>query len=439
LNGIVIIVVVQIDSKKISLVVVRIAILSLLVTLFIPRGEAIEKHETVARGLAQPGQACLSSNTALERYIKRLEQYQVAKERAGVFIADSSGKRIFASHNPDSLFNPASLLKLAITAMALEKWPPSHRFSTFIRFVEFTPPRALGMQLHGTGDPLLRRRQLNSAFKTLNRYGINSIRGPIEFSREFRIHSRHDSSLLSQTVIADIGKAGIRTEDSSIFIDNLRPRGTVFASRYSPPLDSILLYMNAHSSNAIAERLGQLLGGADAVQSYLRRLCADTGKTIVVDSPAGFGHNRMSPLQVDALIHHLQVVLRQKNLAIEQVLPLAGVNGSTLGRRLRDPQWQAKLAGKTGTLIMTDNGVSCVAGIIRTTDYGDLRFTILNHGGEVRFFIREQDRFIRDFCQTNDLVLVKIAKKTQHFGNIYYRTAWQYTPKYVNPVCICSP
>src|SRR3712207_5212044 len=45
-------------------------------------------------------------------------------EHHGVFIEAMDGKRVFASHNADTTFNPASIVKLATSLIALRRLGP---------------------------------------------------------------------------------------------------------------------------------------------------------------------------------------------------------------------------------------------------------------------------------------------------------------------------
>src|SRR5918912_2467647 len=49
-------------------------------------------------------------------------------ERHGVLIESYDGKRIYAAHNADAPFNPASLVKLATTLVALKRLGRDYRF-----------------------------------------------------------------------------------------------------------------------------------------------------------------------------------------------------------------------------------------------------------------------------------------------------------------------
>src|ERR1041384_2634581 len=51
-------------------------------------------------------------------------------ERHGVLTESYGGKHVFASHNADTTFNPASLVKLSTTLVALQRLGKDYRFET---------------------------------------------------------------------------------------------------------------------------------------------------------------------------------------------------------------------------------------------------------------------------------------------------------------------
>jgi D-alanyl-D-alanine carboxypeptidase len=70
-----------------------------------------------------------------------------------------------------------------------------------------------------------------------------------------------------------------------------------------------------------------------------------------------------------------------------------------LKSRLTAEAYKDGVVGKTGTLPQTDGGVSTLAGIIYTKDYGPVLFSIFNTRGTVDVFRRLQDSFLQDLIR----------------------------------------
>ena len=73
----------------------------------------------------------------------------------------------------------------------------------------------------------------------------------------------------------------------------------------SNPLRDVLLYMNARSSNFIAEKIGALIGGAPAVEKFLTEQLKLPPAQVTIATATGREHNRLTPRGVLAIIRAL--------------------------------------------------------------------------------------------------------------------------------------
>jgi D-alanyl-D-alanine carboxypeptidase/D-alanyl-D-alanine-endopeptidase (penicillin-binding protein 4) len=186
-------------------------------------------------------------------------------------------------------------------------------------------------------------------------------------------------------------RAGIRIDGSTVFGEKA---GTLLLSHYSDPLVSILLYQNAHSSNAIAEVVGTSLGGPKAIQDYLVKKCDLSESEIFVGRTSGLDFNRITPRASLKILRALIEVLADYSLQPEAVMAVAGVDSGTLIRRLGSDNVRGAVVAKTGTLVSMDNGVSTLVGIAYTRTHGPVLFALFNSGGNVNAYRRLQDQFI---------------------------------------------
>src|SRR5437870_1209287 len=65
----------------------------------------------------------------LERRLADLRTNNLLASDQAVLVESLEGETMI-SHNADSLYNPASVLKMATTLVALDRFGPSHRFRT---------------------------------------------------------------------------------------------------------------------------------------------------------------------------------------------------------------------------------------------------------------------------------------------------------------------
>jgi D-alanyl-D-alanine carboxypeptidase/D-alanyl-D-alanine-endopeptidase (penicillin-binding protein 4) len=83
-------------------------------------------------------------------------------------VATTDGQTVY-SHNPDDTIQPASTMKLLVGSVALERLGPDYRFATVLAHGDGDT-----LVLHGGGDPLLHRADLDAAADALQGAGIVS-------------------------------------------------------------------------------------------------------------------------------------------------------------------------------------------------------------------------------------------------------------------------
>ena len=170
------------------------------------------------------------------------------------------------------------------------------------------------------------------------------------------------------------------------------------ARMLSPPLASIVSFMDKNSDNFTAEMLLKLLavayadrgttaGGARVVLHALRDAEIPITGVRIVD---GSGLSRSDRLTVAALVGILQAFATDPELepVLLHALPVAGVSG-TLKYRMRTAPLRGHVVAKTGTT----NDASSLAGYVNA----HIVFAVIQNGHPLAYWwAREaQDRFAR--------------------------------------------
>jgi D-alanyl-D-alanine carboxypeptidase/D-alanyl-D-alanine-endopeptidase (penicillin-binding protein 4) len=160
-------------------------------------------------------------------------------------------------------------------------------------------------------------------------------------------------------------------------------KGTELFALYSNPMREILLYMNAHSNNFVADRIGAFLGGPQAIVRALVEDLKLPPEQVSLETASGLYNNRMTPRGVLVVIKALVEEGQRQGLKPEDLLPVVGCDWGTVRRRMEGTGYECSLVGKTGTLTTTDGGMSNLAGVVFTKDSGLILFAILAQGNRI--------------------------------------------------------
>jgi D-alanyl-D-alanine carboxypeptidase/D-alanyl-D-alanine-endopeptidase (penicillin-binding protein 4) len=303
-----------------------------------------------------------------------------APETHGVLIESLDGERIFASHNADEVFNPASLIKLSTTLVALKKLGADYRFQTRV-LVDGTVDRAGNLQgqlLIAGNDPTFGDVGANLIANELRARGIKRLAGELLVSQDFSFNFSESpdksAAYLAKAMRLGNPKTGVAEN----------PAGQPLLTLNSYPLRDVLLYMNARSSNFIAERVGWMVGGPKAVQQFLIDELKLPAEQVLIARTSGREHNRMTPRGLLTVIRSLMEEAKRQGLETTDILPIASDDSGTLRRRFAGTSLEGAVVGKTGTLTSeVDGGMASIAGIVYTEDKGPAIFAILDQGNRI--------------------------------------------------------
>ena len=340
----------------------------------------------------------------------------------GVLIETLDGK-IVAAQAVDQTFNPASSVKLATALVALQNFGPAHRFATGF-WTDGSLDKTTGQitgNLYVTGrDPSFHHEHAVMIARQLNSLGIRSVSGNLivapGFTMNFNWSARGSGELLYETLDAarrsseatrawtyertTLGDlASLQTVPSvtvmgEVIVGTAAPNAKLLLTHKSSKLTDVLKVLLCYSNNFMAERIGDSLGGRDAVMSQLVKSLGIPPNEIQLASLSGLGVNRVTPRAMMKILRGLRDELKKNKLSPSDIMPVAGIDPGTLENRFTGPAWQGSVIAKTGTLGRTDGGASSLVGQMRTQQGDTLLFVIMNQRGNVLRFRSNQDLLV---------------------------------------------
>ncbi|MDT7605339.1 MAG: hypothetical protein QOF61_3336 [Acidobacteriota bacterium] len=347
------------------------------------RRVADEVREHLPVGASQPTEASVPPPPA------ELPRFDVAlwyssrgeePEKQGVLIQSWDGQRVFASHNADTQFNPASLVKLTTTLYALRQLGADYRFVTHVYTDGAIDPKSKQLQgsLYLVGDdPSFTDYGAVVIAQELRARGIEHVRDGVYVSSKFsfNFNEKPDDSAKNVANVLKLGQRETGVADE--------PKGAEVFVVHSNPLREILLYMNAHSNNFVADHIGAQLGGPAAVVNFLTSELKLPADQVYLETNSGLYTNRMTPRGLITVVRALSDEAARRGMKLEDLLAVASCDHGTLRRRMEETGYECAVVAKTGTLTTTDGGMSNLAGIVNTQDAGPILFAILAQGNRI--------------------------------------------------------
>jgi D-alanyl-D-alanine carboxypeptidase len=372
-------------------------------------------------------------NPLVAAYMDSLAVRGFEADNQGFIVATLKGE-VLAEHNADKLFNPASVTKIATSLTAISRLGPDFKFRTSL-YTDGALDQSTGV-LHGSlymigsGDPAFFYENAMMIADKLNRAGIREVEGDLvvlghfyfNFSRSLEVSAKafrdvltpetwnsgarnSYTSFLSMRAAEETNNSQrpVRAYQTSSGAPSLKILGktitnptvntaslTPIAVHTSLPLLRVLKGLNDFSNNWMATVIGDLVGGTDAVERFLKTEVGFKEDEVQFATPSGLGANYISPRGTVSMLRKLITYLDSKGLTLDSILPVAGIDHGTLERRFKDA-YRGSVVAKTGTL----SGVSALAGVAYTRLRGPLLFVIYNRGGSVASFRAAQDETIK--------------------------------------------
>lgn len=380
---------------KILLSLIIILLLALL-PVTIRDGTRLERADVKASLPAEP--------LALAEFKRRLSEAGRDLSQHGVYIETLDGAQPLAAFNPDAHFNPASVTKLATSLAALDKLGAQHRFRTELRADGTIDARTGELQgdliLVSGGDPSFSIQNAREVGDGLRRLGLRRVSGSLVVIGAFSCNHN------SQTDVS----AGVFRRNSRLPIHDATryassaagtAPGRLLLTVESDTLIHILQQQNAHSVNAMADLLGDSIGGPEAIRKFLVERLGLPESAAYFTSASGLDVNRLTPRATVQMLRALVHYLAEQGYPPEAVMPVAGVDAGTLRGRFADDEFEGSVVAKTGTLHETDGGVAALAGIAYTRARGPLVFAIYDmaESHNVMRLRRMQDEFLKSLIE----------------------------------------
>jgi D-alanyl-D-alanine carboxypeptidase/D-alanyl-D-alanine-endopeptidase (penicillin-binding protein 4) len=372
---------------------------SLILLLFWPIQAQETAHDAaIAAGVSRRPVPERLSTFAETAYLNKLAKRGFKLDMQGLLIESLDASSVYADLNSNIGFNPASVIKIATSFAALTRFGPEYHFETSLYTDGVIDKKTRTLRgdliLNATGDPVITTLDVSRLARVVVRMGIARVTGNLIVSGPFSYGKLYSSDKAIKGFATVLRRAGVRVSGRT---QTGTVRGTALVTHVSSSLRDILFYQNAHSSNPIAERIGEAMGGPKAVEQFLVREVGIPQGEIDISHTSGLDYNRITPRGTILLLRELIFWLNLSNLQPQDIMPVAGLDPGTLHRRFASLEYRGAIVGKTGTLPGTDGGVSTLAGVLYTRDRGPVLFAIFNTRGSVSTYRKLQDGLLKDF------------------------------------------
>src|SRR2546423_5539149 len=340
----------------------------------------------------------------------------------GVLVETLDG-RVVAEQAADQAFNPASAVKLATSLVALHNFGVHHRFITAIwtdGTFDASTGTINGNLIISERDPSFHFEHAVMVARELNRIGIRTVTGdlvvPPQFTMNFSWSAQASGNSFYDTLDATRRPAaateawkqerialgdveGLQSAPSvavmgAVYIGTVPANARMLLVHRSSTLPDILKVLLCYSNNFMAERIGDNVGGPEAVRQYLIKNLEIRPDEVHLASTSGLGVNRVTPRAMMKIYRALRDELAQHHLQPSHILPVAGTDPGTLEKRFTSEQSRGSVIAKTGTLVRTDGGASSLVGQMNTANGETMLFVIFNQRGSVWRFRENQDTII---------------------------------------------
>jgi len=338
-------------------------------------------------------------------------------------LAETLDGGTVAAQSIDEKLNPASSIKLATALVALQTLGPEHRFLTAVwaaGTIDKTNSTLTGDLVVTGRDPSFHYEHAVMLARELNELGIRTVNGNLivapGFTMNFDWSAKHSGEEIRETFDAARRSASatrawldertlvgdnesLRSVPSIVItgevqIGSAPPGATPLLAHKSSKLVDVLKVLLCYSNNFMAERIGESLGGPQAVSTALVTRLKLNPDEVLMSSASGLGVNRVTPRAMMKILRALRDELWKNKLSLSDILPVAGIDPGTLEDRYTDPADRGSVIAKTGTLVRTDGGASSLVGQMKTKSGSIVLFVILNQRGNVVHFRRNQDGIV---------------------------------------------
>jgi len=344
-------------------------------------------------------------------------------------LAETIKGQVIADQAANQTFNPASAIKLATALVALQAFGPHHRYVTGVWMnggIDKSTGTLNGDLILSGRDPSFHYEHGVMLARELNSLGIRSVSGNLIVSGTFTLNFDWSARRSGQQLYDVLDSSRRPARATQAWVDERQVLGDWASLQSSPgvtirgrlqmgppPAEASLLFTHrssrlvdilkvllCYSNNFMAERIGETLGGAQAVRQLLiSRLKLDPADIRLV-SLSGLGVNRVTPRAMMTILRALGYELAKHKLSPSDIMPVAGIDPGTLEDRYTSVEQRGSVIAKTGTLISTDRGASSLVGQMKTKSGAVVLFVIFNQRGSVLRFRANQDEIVTSIQNT---------------------------------------
>lgn len=312
-----------------------------------------------------------------------------------IFCAEYPTGEVYNSHPETRRVFPASITKIYLTLFAYKKLGPHFRFETTLYWDNQTET----LHIDGGHNPYFVSENVFELISLLNRKKIYSAKS-ITLSN-FTFNWSQDKEMVSKLLLehlnthkwSDSTKKAfeetllmIKKEELPIELSNLdfkaskiswsdSPNTTPLMTFFSPELVRQLKDANAYSNNPYAMALFEYLGGASAMETFLKDEFNTDREQVYIENGAGFKGNYTTCELTLKIFKELKHFSLEHNIHLSEVMSVAGIDEGTLAGRFYEEEFKRSIVAKTGTI----NGISNLAGYMFDKK-GEIHFAIFNEG-----------------------------------------------------------
>lgn len=347
------------------------------------------------------------------------------------------------SSQADDGINPASVVKVATSLWALERLGPGFRYETrfFARGTVDEANRVLhgDLVVQGSGDPDFHSENAFLVARALNELHVERVTGTLIVNRRFwmgwengsagresdpirrgllmaarlrqALNPRRWDNLTRMTWREFALRRGLDPKRppqvvvaGGIGADGEADLGEMLVVHRSQALADTLRRFNCYSNNDI-ERVASSIGPTEEFAAFVADRCAVAREAVRFETTSGLGTNRLTPRIIVRLLREFRQACDRLAVPVEQLLPVAGCEASTVTRQfplLAEGPSTASVVGKTGTLTNTDGGVAVLAGFARTGN-GELIFCVAapRAAGKLKGSRHAEEKWLLDLIQAH--------------------------------------
>ena len=361
----------------------------------------------------------------------------------GLMVYDLTADSAIYAYNHRQTMRPASTQKLVTAIAAIDQLGGAYQLRTSLYYMGTIANRTLTGDLVCVGgmDPAFGRDDLMAFVESLQRLGVDTVRGSIVADRSMKDEDLlgegwcwdDDNPVLSPLLISRkdnfTERLALALRDEGVVLQLSPSTSPLSPSAYRLPsnaslvctrthtIDQILAKMMKDSDNLYAESMFYQLAASagnrpakagharQLIQKLIQKVGLQPGDYKIADGSGLSLYNYLSP---QLHVRLLRYAYRNPNVLehLLPALPIAGEDG-TLKNRMKGTAAAGNVRAKTGTVTC----VSCLAGYCTADNGHDLCFAIMNQGvlhiADARAF---QDRLCRALCASGRTPIAEMLK-----------------------------